>query len=149
MNAKGMLHISKEHLCLSWTSLTDQSPSKPQWLWKQSVPVSILLLPRPLQSQIKKIGMSMPQKNMQYKMNVKCWLWFCTLGLSLNYLVYIEGTTQASSPCLFWELKGTVVSDDHHVDSHTVIAGLLCGQSKVETVASVVFHNQKDSGSSC
>lgn len=65
------------------------------------------------------------------------------------YLVYKDGATQASSPCLSWELKGTVVSDDHHLSSHTMIPGLLCGQSKVETVASVVFHNQKDSRSSC
>lgn len=78
--------------------------------------------------------------------NVGCDFVLCFF---LVYLVYIDSATQASSPCLTWELKGTVVGNNHHVSSHTMITGLLCGQSKVETVASVVFHNQKDSRSSC
>lgn len=55
-----------------------------------------------------------------------------------------DGATQAPSPSLTRALKGAVLGDDHHVSSHTTITGLLCRQSKVEPVASVVFHNEKD-----
>lgn len=55
-----------------------------------------------------------------------------------------DGATQAPSASLTRALKGAVLGDDHHVSSHTTITGLLCRQSKVEAVASVVFHNEKD-----
>lgn len=66
-------------------------------------------------------------------------LWFF-----LVYLVDEDGATQAPSASLTRALKGAVLGDDHHVSSHTTITGLLCRQSKVEAVASVVFHNEKD-----
>lgn len=73
----------------------------------------------------------------------------CPLGFFLVNLVYEDGATQASSPRLTWALKGAVLGDEHHVGSHATITCLFCRQAKVETIAGVIFHNEKDSRSSC
>lgn len=59
--------------------------------------------------------------------------------------MYEEGATQASPPGLAGAIKGAVLSNYHHVNSHAVITGLLRGQSEVEAVAGVVRHNEEDS----
>lgn len=65
------------------------------------------------------------------------------------YLVYEDGATQASPPGLAGLVKGAVLCYYHHVNSDAVVMGLLCCQSKVEAIAGVVLHNEKDSGGSC
>lgn len=63
--------------------------------------------------------------------------------------MYEDGATQASPPGLTGVVESTVLSHYHRVNRYAVITGLLCSQSKVESVTCVVLHNEKDSGGSC
>ena len=59
-----------------------------------------------------------------------------------------DGATQASPAGLTGLVKGAVLGNYHHVNSDAMVTGLFCSQSKVEAVAGVVLHNEKDSGGS-
>lgn len=65
------------------------------------------------------------------------------------YLVYEDGATQASPPGLTGFVKGAVLGNYHHVNSNAVVTGLLRSQSKIEAIAGVVLHDEKDSRGSC
>lgn len=67
-----------------------------------------------------------------------------TYNVLVVYLVYEDGATQASSAGLAGLVKRTVISNYHHVNSHTLVTGLLRSQSKVEAVTGVILHNQED-----
>lgn len=61
------------------------------------------------------------------------------------YLMYEDGSTEAPPARFAGQIEGAVVGYDHHVDGHALVARLLRRQAEVETVASVVLHDEEDS----